>query len=103
VSQIQEYQQGRKANYVIRPEEPSITKLTFLTEALNAVALPGSVDLISHLLQALSCVVQTFSPLQADVNYTEQLLMSAIDAVASKVTVWLTSTESRIKAEAEHL
>ncbi|KAH6904492.1 hypothetical protein BKA70DRAFT_1373519 [Coprinopsis sp. MPI-PUGE-AT-0042] len=66
--------------------EPSINKLTFFAEALNTVGLPGSVDLISHLLQALSSVVQTFSSLQADVNYTEQLLMSAIDTVASKVT-----------------
>ena len=74
-------------NSIIRAEEPSIAKLTFFTEALNAVALPGSVDLISHLLQALSSVVQTFSSLQADVSYTEQLLMSAIDSVAGKVTV----------------
>lgn len=86
---------------MIRPEEPSITKLTFFTEALNGVTLSGSVDLISHLLQALSSVVQTFSSLQADVNYTEQLLMSAIDTVASKVTVWSQLHKNEVTADAQ--
>ncbi|EAU87657.2 hypothetical protein CC1G_09118 [Coprinopsis cinerea okayama7 len=67
------------------PEQPNISKLTFFAEALTTQTLPGSVDLISHLLQALSSVVQALSAAQADVNYTEQLLMSAIDSAASQV------------------
>jgi hypothetical protein len=70
-----------------RPEQPNISKLTFFAEALTTQTLPGSVDLISHLLQALSSVVQALSAAQVDVNYTEQLLMSAIDSAASQVKV----------------
>lgn len=56
-------------------------------EILGTKSLPGSLDLISHLLDTLSRVVQTLPPAQADVSYIEQLLMSAIESAASKVKV----------------
>ncbi|TFK24886.1 hypothetical protein FA15DRAFT_669091 [Coprinopsis marcescibilis] len=81
-------------------EQLTIVRLTYFAEVLNTRGLPlntrglplntrglpGSTDLISHLLQTLSAVVQSMSSTQADVNYTEQLLMSAIDSVAAQVT-----------------
>ncbi len=56
-------------------------------EILGTKSLPGSLDLITHLLDTLSKVVQTLPPTQADVSYIEQLLMSAIESAASKVKV----------------
>lgn len=56
---------------------------------LGTRSLPGSLDLISHLLETLNRVVQSVSPTQADVSYIEQLLMSAIENAANKITVGL--------------
>ncbi|KDR78387.1 hypothetical protein GALMADRAFT_245550 [Galerina marginata CBS 339.88] len=63
-----------------------LPRLGFLVEILGTKSLPGSLDLISHLLDTLSKVVQALSPAQADVSYIEQLLMSAIENAASKMT-----------------
>jgi U3 small nucleolar RNA-associated protein 10 len=59
----------------------------FFVEVLEARPLPGSLDLISHLLETLNRVVQSVSPAQADVSYIEQLLMSTIESSASKIKV----------------
>jgi len=56
-------------------------------EILGTKSLPGSLDLVSHLLETLNRVVQSISPNQADVSYVEQLLMSAVDSAASKIVV----------------
>jgi U3 small nucleolar RNA-associated protein 10 len=68
-------------------EQYSIRQLSFLSEILGTKALPGSIELISHLLQVLNSVVQALSPTEAEVNYTEQLLMSAVETAASGVSV----------------
>lgn len=49
--------------------------------------LPGSLDLIAHLLDTLSKIVQSLPQTQADVSYIEQLLMSAVESVASNIKV----------------
>jgi hypothetical protein len=49
--------------------------------------LPGSLDLIAHLLETLSKIVQTLPQTQADISYIEQLLMSAVESAASKINV----------------
>ncbi|KJA17838.1 hypothetical protein HYPSUDRAFT_191636 [Hypholoma sublateritium FD-334 SS-4] len=65
--------------------EDMLPRLSLLVEILGTKSLPGSLDLITHLLDTLSKVVQTLPPTQADVSYIEQLLMSAIESAASKV------------------
>ncbi|KAJ3515006.1 hypothetical protein NLJ89_g2035 [Agrocybe chaxingu] len=63
----------------------SLPRLSLLVEILGTKSLPGSLDLISRLLDTLNQVVQSLPPAQADVSYIEQLLMSAIESAASKV------------------
>ncbi|KAF9480276.1 hypothetical protein BDN70DRAFT_905831 [Pholiota conissans] len=67
--------------------EDTLPRLSLLAEILGTKSLPGSLDLISHLLDTLSKVVQTLPATQADVSYIEQLLMSAIESTASKIKV----------------
>ncbi|KAF9468309.1 hypothetical protein BDZ94DRAFT_1246474 [Collybia nuda] len=66
--------------------DDSHQRLSLLTEVLGTRSLPGSLDLISHLLETLNRVIQSVSPAQADINYIQQLLMSAIENVANKIT-----------------
>ena len=49
-----------------------------LIEILGTKLLPGLLDLIAHLLDTLSKIVQSLLQTQADVSYIEQLLMSAL-------------------------
>ena len=49
--------------------------------------MPGSLDLITHLLDTLSKIVQSLPQTQADVSYIEQLLMSAVESAASNIKV----------------
>lgn len=65
----------------------ALRRLTLFLEVLGTRPLPGSLDLISQLMDLSSQVMQSVSPAQADVSYIEQLLMSAIDNAADKVTV----------------
>lgn len=67
----------------------SIRQLSFLAEILGTKTLPGSIELISHVLQVLNSIVQSLSPTEAEVNYTEQLLMSAVETAANGVSVRL--------------
>ena len=59
---------------------------TLLAEILSAAALPGSVDLLSCLLETLSRVVHTHSGI-ADKSYLEQVLMTAIGNVVMRLQV----------------
>ena len=65
------------------------SSLGLLAEVLAASALPGSFDLISRMLDALSCMLHYESPAQADKSYVKQLLMSVIYNAAQKVDVSL--------------
>ncbi|KAF8630264.1 hypothetical protein AX17_005450 [Amanita inopinata Kibby_2008] len=64
----------------------NLRQLTLLVEVLGTTSLPGSLDLISKLLDTLNRVAQSISPTQADVNYIEQLLISAIENAAEKIS-----------------
>lgn len=61
--------------------------MTLLTEILATIPLPGSMDLITRLLDILNNVLHYDSPSQGDKSYVEQLLMSAIENVAEKINV----------------
>ena len=50
-------------------------------------SLPGSLDLIAHLLDTLSKIMQSLPQTQAGVSYIEQLLMSAVESAASKINI----------------
>lgn len=71
-----------------RSSSDTLPRLSLLVEILGTKSLPGSLDLISCLLDTLNKVVQSLPPAQADVNYIEQLLMSAMESVSSKITVY---------------
>ncbi|KAG6902641.1 hypothetical protein C0995_013766 [Termitomyces sp. Mi166 len=65
--------------------ENTLPRLGLFVEVLGARSLPGSLDLISNLLETLNRVLQSVTAAQTDVNYVEQLLMSAIENAATKV------------------
>lgn len=49
--------------------------------------LPGSLDLISRLLETFNHVLQSVSAPQADVSYVEQLLISIMENAANIIVV----------------
>jgi hypothetical protein len=59
--------------------------LTFLSEILSAHPLPGSLDLVSSLLDTLGKVVHDTSISIAEKTYVEQLLMSALENAAINI------------------
>jgi hypothetical protein len=67
--------------------EDTTASLTLLAEVLSSAALFGSFELISRLLETLSKVLQHASATQADLSYTVQLLMLAVENAADKVAV----------------
>ena len=60
--------------------------MTTLAEFLVAHPIPGSVELLSTILDALTRVFHSHSP-QSDANYIMQLLMSILESVASSISV----------------
>lgn len=72
--------------------EGMLLPLTLLAEILASITLPGSIELISRLLETLNAVVQYASTTQGDFSFLEQILMSAVENVADKVSVSLAST-----------
>jgi len=68
-----------------------LSELTLFAEILGSNPLPGSLELVSALLETLSKLLQIPPTSQADVNYAEQMLMSAIDNAASNISVCSTS------------
>lgn len=61
---------------------------------MGSTILPGSLELISRLLETLNQIVQ-YPPMSQDVSFIEQLLMSAIENTAEKVPVRLSSVLMR--------
>ncbi|KIP06398.1 hypothetical protein PHLGIDRAFT_128310 [Phlebiopsis gigantea 11061_1 CR5-6] len=59
--------------------------LTLLAEVLGAKPLPGSLELVSCLLETLGKVVHDTSASVAEKTYVEQLLMSALDNAATNI------------------
>ncbi|PPR01672.1 hypothetical protein CVT24_001501 [Panaeolus cyanescens] len=75
-----------KTQEASEPENNDLSRLTLLAEVLGSKSLPGSLDLVSRLLETLNKVIQAFPSTQADVAYIEQLFMSAIESSTSKIT-----------------
>ena len=71
------------------PSADFFPSLVLLAEILAASSLPGSLDLISRLLDALNSVLHYEPPAQGDKSYIEQLLMSAVENAAQNVIVSL--------------
>ena len=67
----------------------SLPSLGLLMEVLGTKPLPGSLDLISSLLDTLHHTVQYALSTQADLSFVQQLCMSAIENTAEKITVGL--------------
>ncbi|KAJ6619036.1 hypothetical protein B0H10DRAFT_1758400, partial [Mycena sp. CBHHK59/15] len=54
--------------------DDTLPRLSLLAEVLGNISLPGSLDLISRLLETLHHVVQSSTPTDTDISYVEQLL-----------------------------
>ncbi|KAF7373573.1 U3 small nucleolar RNA-associated protein 10 [Mycena sanguinolenta] len=66
--------------------DDSFPRLSLLAEVLASVPLPGSLDLVSRLLETLHNVVQSTTSTDVDISYIEQSLMSAVEHSAEKIT-----------------
>ncbi|KAJ6463475.1 hypothetical protein C8R45DRAFT_840925 [Mycena sanguinolenta] len=66
--------------------DDSFPRLSLLAEVLASVPLPGSLDLVSRLLETLHSVVQSTTSTDVDISYIEQSLMSAVEHSAEKIT-----------------
>lgn len=68
-------------------EGSPLSKLSFFLEVLVSQELPGSVDLLSSLLETLSSLLSISTLPQSDFIYTEQLIMSCMESVATHIEV----------------
>ncbi|EKM52689.1 uncharacterized protein PHACADRAFT_101069 [Phanerochaete carnosa HHB-10118-sp] len=59
--------------------------LSFLSELLGSKPLPGSIELVSCLLETLTKVVHDTSSSSAEKTYVEQLLMSALENASANI------------------
>ncbi|KAF9451337.1 hypothetical protein P691DRAFT_663457 [Macrolepiota fuliginosa MF-IS2] len=80
-------------------DDNAMPELSLLTEVLGTKPLPGSLDLVSALLETLGRLIQSAPSSQADINYVEQMLMSAIDNVASNIPESPNMTPSVIRLD----
>lgn len=69
------------------PDGDPFSSLTLLAELLGSKKLPGSVDLISALLDTLTKVVHDAPSTEGDKVFVEQVLMSALESVALNMPV----------------
>ncbi|KAJ7881538.1 hypothetical protein B0H14DRAFT_2565770 [Mycena olivaceomarginata] len=60
--------------------------LSLLAEVLASVSLPGSLDLVSRLLENFNNVVYSITSTDVDISYIEQSIMSAVEHSAEKIT-----------------
>ncbi|KAI5117129.1 hypothetical protein M0805_007713 [Coniferiporia weirii] len=81
------------------PEKNQLAYLAFLAEVLSSQALPGSLELVSGLLDTLSRLLTTSAPIQADLIYVEQLLMSCVESSASQIKELPNLSPSAIRLE----
>ncbi|KAF7321073.1 U3 small nucleolar RNA-associated protein 10 [Mycena chlorophos] len=66
--------------------DDTLPRLSLLAEVLASIPLPGSIDLVSRLLDTLHNVVQASTQSDIDISYIEQSLMSAVEHSAEKIT-----------------
>ncbi|KAJ6578862.1 hypothetical protein DFH09DRAFT_980162 [Mycena vulgaris] len=79
--------------------DDTFPRLSLLAEVLGSMPLPGSLDLISRLLETLHNVVQSTTPTDADISYIEQSLMSAVEHSAEKIVEVPNLTPSVIRLD----
>ncbi|KAI6117492.1 hypothetical protein EV401DRAFT_2197674 [Pisolithus croceorrhizus] len=80
---------GKRAKLDNPPENGESDKLqplTILAEALATSDIPGSVTLISHLLETVNSVIHSNVWGPSDTNYLCQMLLAGIENSASKLT-----------------
>ncbi|KAI6147846.1 hypothetical protein BKA82DRAFT_4145263 [Pisolithus tinctorius] len=80
---------GKRAKLDNPPETAESDKLqplTILAEALATSDIPGSVALLSHLLETVNNVIRSDVWGPSDTNYLCQMLMAGIEKSASKLT-----------------
>ncbi|KAF7297329.1 U3 small nucleolar RNA-associated protein 10 [Mycena indigotica] len=68
------------------PSDDPLPRLSLLAEVLAGISLPGSIELVSRLLETLHSIVQSPAETDIDISYIEQSLMSAVEHVADKIT-----------------
>jgi U3 small nucleolar RNA-associated protein 10 len=68
--------------------EEKLSIFTFLAEVLGTKELPGSLDLLTQLLDTLGKTIHYDSPIPSDTSYPCQMLMAAVEQAASKITVF---------------
>ncbi|KAG1775600.1 hypothetical protein EV702DRAFT_421745 [Suillus placidus] len=66
--------------------EEKMSIFTFLAEILGTKELPGSLDLLTQLLDTLGKIIHYDSPIPSDTSYPCQMLMAAVEQAASKIT-----------------
>ncbi|THH02630.1 hypothetical protein EW145_g6726 [Phellinidium pouzarii] len=78
---------SKRAKTDMRDSESSsiLDCLTFLAEVLASQALPGSLEVVSGLLETLNRLLAISAPAQADMIYVEQLLMACVESAASQI------------------
>jgi U3 small nucleolar RNA-associated protein 10 len=69
----------------------TLSQLNLFIEALSSSELPESLELLTHLLQTLGQVMQVSTTATTDISFLQQMLMSAIENVASKIRVLFSS------------
>jgi hypothetical protein len=74
-------------NDMYRVPDDAFPCLSLLAEVLASVSLPGSLDLVSRLLENFNNVVYSTTSTDVDIIYIEQSIMSAVEHSAEKVTV----------------
>ncbi|KAI0063355.1 ARM repeat-containing protein [Artomyces pyxidatus] len=74
----------------------SPASFALLAELLSSITLPGSMELITYLLEVLNRVAHSDTTLSADKAYIEQLLMSALDNAAANVATEATPVVVRL-------
>ncbi|KAJ7762738.1 hypothetical protein DFH07DRAFT_813302 [Mycena maculata] len=65
--------------------DDTFPRLSLLAEVLGSIPLPGSLDLVSRLLETLHNVIQSSTSTDVDISYIEQSLMSAVENAAEKI------------------
>ncbi|KAL6308934.1 hypothetical protein BKA93DRAFT_724934 [Sparassis latifolia] len=83
---------GERASKRVRLEDTSplnntsaLPSLCLLAEILASISLPGSLDLMTCLLETLNKVTTHATVLPAEKSYVEQLLMTALDSTISSM------------------
>ncbi|KAG1720632.1 hypothetical protein EDB19DRAFT_1775930 [Suillus lakei] len=66
--------------------EEKMSIFAFLAEVLGTKELPGSLDLLTQLLNTLGKTIHYDSPIPSDTSYSCQMLMAAVEQAASKIT-----------------